>query len=168
MISDTGATSKGICSEVGGQHRRTLLRNLWKAILAGSLFLPLARSANLVDSLSIDDDDGANQFGFDAEVRTVDGEAPPDGDAELAALFFLRGSGIYVSRSLESAEGIDCFFFGADYRKVLSAPPAELSSVVSLNVVSLVQVGRQWAGQRRQQRGNTSALGCGPAQLGSG
>lgn len=71
MISNTGATSKGICSEVGGQHWGSLLRNLRETILACSVLLPLAGSANLVDSLSSNDDDGAIQLGFDAEVRAV-------------------------------------------------------------------------------------------------
>lgn len=69
MASNAGATSKGVCSEVRGEHRDALLRNVRKAILAGSLLLPLARSAYLVDSLSIHDDHGAVQLGFDAEVR---------------------------------------------------------------------------------------------------
>lgn len=76
-MSNTGATPEGIGPEVGSQHRGSLLRDLWKAILAGSLLLSLAGSANLVDSLSIDDDDGAVQLGFDAEVRAAKGWALP-------------------------------------------------------------------------------------------
>lgn len=65
---NTGAAPQGICSETGGQFWGTLLRNIWGAILAGSLFLPASRSENYLDSLSINDDDGAVQLGPGAKV----------------------------------------------------------------------------------------------------
>lgn len=68
-VSTTGTASKGICPEVGDQHRRSVLRNLRKAVLAGSVLLPSTGSANLVDSVSIHDDYGTLQLGFDAKVR---------------------------------------------------------------------------------------------------
>ena len=56
-ISRAGATTKRVCSEIRGQHRGTLLRNVRDAVLDGSLLLPVARSANLVDALSVNADD---------------------------------------------------------------------------------------------------------------